>query len=90
MYPLLKENIVFTAYNLATEASSHELHACLYCDVLVDFNPSLQKRVHQRLHNRLTYLGILGLGAQEILARSPDRQCYKPMQAQAPFDRRTA
>lgn len=90
MHPFLKENIVFAAYNLATDASFNEFNAILCRNVLLYFNPQLQKRVHQLFHNSLTHLGILGLGEQETLNLSPYRQCYELMKAQAPLYRRIA
>ncbi|MDX2243696.1 MAG: CheR family methyltransferase [Leptolyngbyaceae cyanobacterium bins.302] len=90
IHPCLKENIVFATYNLVTDASFNEFNLILCRDILSNFNPQLQTRVHQLFHHSLSRFGILGLGKQETLKFSPYRQCYEPLEAQAHFYHRVA
>ena len=86
----LKENIVFSQHNLATDNCFNEFNVIICRNVLIYFNPVLQKRVHQLFYNSLCPFGILGLGRQETLklttfeqhyeALAPDERIYRRLQ----------
>jgi len=63
----LRENIIFSQHNLATDNSFNEFNVILCRNVLIYFNQALQKRAHQLFHDSLCPLGILCLGRQETL-----------------------
>lgn len=73
----LRENIVFSQHNLATDNSFNEFHVILCRNVLIYFDPVLQKRVHQLFYDSLGSFGILGLGRQETLKFSAFEQHYE-------------
>lgn len=75
----LKENIVFSQHNLATDNSFNEFNVILCRNVLIYFNPVLQKRVHELFYNSLCPFGILGLGRQETLKLTPYEQHYEEL-----------
>jgi chemotaxis protein methyltransferase CheR len=78
-HPSLKENIVFSAHNLATDGSFNEFHVILCRNVLIYFQESLQQRVHHLLYESLAPLGVLGLGAKESLHFTPHEDQYEPL-----------
>lgn len=63
----LKENMVFSLHNLATDSSFNEFNVILCRNVLIYFNQSLQDRVHNLLYDSLGMFGVLGLGHQETI-----------------------
>ncbi|PSB24000.1 chemotaxis protein CheR [Stenomitos frigidus ULC18] len=73
----LKENIVFSQHNLATDHSFNEFNVILCRNVLIYFNRTLQQRVHQLFYDSLCSFGILGLGRRESLKLSPYEPCYE-------------
>lgn len=73
----LKENIVFSQHNLATDGSFNEFNAILCRNVLIYFNQSLQERVHKLLYESLSRFGVLGLGRQESLRFTPHECQYQ-------------
>ncbi len=75
--PSLKENILFAQHNLVTDTSFNEFDLILCRNVLIYFNKSLQKHVHELLYSSLSKSGILGLGSKEGLTVSPHRESYK-------------
>lgn len=75
----LKENIVFSQHNLATDRSFNEFNIILCRNVLIYFDPTLQKRVHQLFYDSLCRFGILALGRQESLRLSSHEQSYEPL-----------
>lgn len=75
----LKENIVFSPHNLATDHSFNEFNVILCRNVLIYFNPTLQKRVHQLFYDSLCPFGILGLGRQETLKLTAFEQHYEEL-----------
>lgn len=88
VHSFLKQNIVFATHNLVTDASFNEFNVILCRNVLIYFNAELQTRVHRLFHDSLRSFGILGLGQQETLKFSPDRECYEPVEPQARLYRR--
>ncbi len=76
----LKENIVFSQHNLATDRSFNEFNVIFCRNVLIYFNQSLQERVHQLLYDSLSPFGILGLGHQESLKFTPHEHDYETLE----------
>ncbi len=73
----LKENIVFSQHNLATDSSFNEFNVILCRNVLIYFNRTLQQRVHQLFHASLCSFGVLGLGLRESLKLTAYEECYE-------------
>jgi chemotaxis protein methyltransferase CheR len=84
----LKENIVFSLHNLATDASFNEFNVILCRNVLIYFNQSLQERVHKLLYDSLRMFGMLGLGRRETLKLTPFEYCYEELDADEKLYRR--
>lgn len=65
--PTLKENIVFSSHNLATDGVFNEFHLILCRNVLIYFDDQLTNRVLQLFHDSLAERGYLTLGCKEQL-----------------------
>jgi chemotaxis protein methyltransferase CheR len=76
----LKENMVFSQHNLATDNSFNEFHIILCRNVLIYFNQSLQSRVHHLFYESLVPFGILGLGRQETLKFTPHEKNFEELE----------
>jgi len=63
----LRENVVFSSHNLATDKSFNEFHVVICRNVLIYFNQQLQSRVIGLFHDSLCQFGFLGLGSKESL-----------------------
>ncbi len=86
----LKENIVFSPHNLATDASFNEFNVILCRNVLIYFDQKLQEKVHKLLYESLSRFGVLGLGKQETLIRTPYEQYYEALVSSEKLYRRVA
>lgn len=86
----LRENIVFSPHNLATDASFNEFNVILCRNVLIYFNNQLQAQVHKLLYESLRTFGILGLGHRETLKMTPYEHCYEDLSAANKLYRRIA
>lgn len=75
----LKRNITFSEHNLATDGSFNEFQVVLCRNILSQFNPLLQERVHELIYESLDTFGVLGLGSQESLKYSPREAFYEPL-----------
>ncbi|MDB9510766.1 protein-glutamate O-methyltransferase CheR [Kamptonema animale CS-326] len=84
----LKENIIFSHHNLATDSSFNEFNAIFCRNVLIYFNPSLQQRVHKLLYESLGMFGVLGLGHQETLNFTPYQKHYETIESREKLYRR--
>ncbi|WP_460204975.1 CheR family methyltransferase [Scytonema sp. NUACC21] len=84
----LKENMIFSQHNLATDNSFNEFHVILCRNVLIYFNQSLQKRVHNLFYESLNRHGILGLGRQESLKFTPYENHYEVLETAEKLYRR--
>ncbi|HEY9633104.1 MAG TPA: protein-glutamate O-methyltransferase CheR [Coleofasciculaceae cyanobacterium] len=84
----LKENIIFSQHNLATDGSFNEFNVILCRNVLIYFNQSLQERVHKLLYESLSRFGVLGLGRQESLSFTPHEQHYEVLDKREKLYRR--
>ena len=76
-HPFLTKNVVFAQHNLATDRSFNEFHVILCRNVLIYFNKSLQKKVHELFYESLGRFGILGLGDKETLYYTDIADCYE-------------
>lgn len=65
--PKLKQNIVFSAHNLATDGVFNEFHLILCRNVLIYFDEILTDRVLHLFHDSLAHRGFLTLGSKECL-----------------------
>lgn len=84
----LKENIVFSQHNLATDSSFNEFNVILCRNVLIYFNQLLQERVHKLLYQSLGRFGVLGLGHQESLKFTPHEKHYEELERHEKLYRR--
>ncbi len=85
----LRENIVFSQHNLATDRSFNEFNVILCRNVVIYFNRILQGRVHRLLYESLAEFGILGLGKNENLRFTPHEMDYEDLDSQERLYRRT-
>jgi chemotaxis protein methyltransferase CheR len=84
----LKENIIFSAHNLALEGSFNEFHLILCRNVMIYFTKPLQQRVHKLLYESLAMFGILGIGSKETLQFTAHEQDYEQLEAGSKLYRR--
>lgn len=84
----LRENIIFSQHNLATDGSFNEFNVIFCRNVLIYFNQSLQDRVHQLLYESLNRFGVLGLGRQESIKFTPHEQQYEALNQREKLFRR--
>lgn len=63
----LKQNIVFSAHNLAVDKAFNEFQLIICRNVLIYFNQRLQNRVINLFYESLCPFGFLGLGNKESL-----------------------
>lgn len=84
----LKENIVFSQHNLATDRSFNEFNIILCRNVLIYFDRNLQARVYQLFHDSLCTFGILALGRQESLRLNPYASEYEQIERSEKIYRR--
>jgi chemotaxis protein methyltransferase CheR len=89
-HTFLRENIVFSPHNLVTDASFNQFNVILCRNVLIYFNQYLQDRVHKLLYESLGTFGILGLGKQETLIRTPHELDYEAIDLQEKLYRKVA
>lgn len=75
--PNLIKNVVFAQHNLVTDRSFNEFHVILCRNVLIYFNKSLQKKVHELFYDSLGMFGILGLGDKETISYTDKADYYE-------------
>lgn len=73
----LKQNIVFSAHNLAVDKSFNEFQLIICRNVLIYFNQQLQNKVIQLFYDSLCPFGFLGLGNKESLLFSDKRKQFE-------------
>lgn len=73
----LSKNIIFAQHNLVTDQSFNEFHVILCRNVLIYFDKTLQKKVHQLFYESLGMFGILGLGDKETISYTDKADCYE-------------
>jgi chemotaxis protein methyltransferase CheR len=79
--PSLRERVVFSQHNLASDGPFNEFNVILCRNVMIYFNNSLQDRVHRLFYQSLARLGVLGLGQRESLRFSPHEASYEMVDA---------
>lgn len=84
----LRENIVFSQHNLATDTSFNEFQLILCRNVMIYFDKELQSRVVGLFKDSLCMFGILGLGKQESLRFSEHEASFEVLDAKNKFYRR--
>ena len=80
--PALKANLVFSEHNLVTDGSFNEFHVILCRNVMIYFNKTLQKRVHNLIYESLVMFGIFGVGNKESLRFIPREAAYEELDAE--------
>jgi chemotaxis protein methyltransferase CheR len=73
----LRNNIVFSEHNLATDGSFNEFQVILCRNVMIYFNKELQARVHNLLYDSLSMFGVFGVGNKESLKFTPRETFYE-------------
>lgn len=79
MRPELKENIIFSKHNLATDQSFNEFNVIFCRNVMIYFNDDLQNRVHQLMSDSLCRFGMLILGTKESVDFTSHEAEYKTL-----------
>lgn len=74
---MVRNNILFSSHNLATDAPFNEFQLVSCRNVLIYFEPVLQDRVLTLLYNSLSPLGFLCLGSKETLRFSMLRHKFR-------------
>jgi chemotaxis protein methyltransferase CheR len=75
----LRNNVVFSEHNLATDGSFNEFQVILCRNVMIYFNKDLQARVHNLLYDSLSMFGVFGLGNKESLKFTPRAAFYEQL-----------
>lgn len=73
----LRNNVVFSEHNLATDGSFNEFQVILCRNVMIYFNKDLQARVHNLFYDSLSMFGVFGLGNKESLKFTPRAAFYE-------------
>jgi Methylase of chemotaxis methyl-accepting proteins len=73
----LRQNIVFSAHNLAIDRSFNEFQLILCRNVLIYFNQNLQNKVISLFYESLCMFGFLALGNKESLLFSDKRKYFE-------------
>jgi len=88
--PSLKENIVFSQHNLATDGSFNEFNVIFCRNVMIYFNSSLQERTLRLFHESLVRFGILALGRKESLKFTSYEESFEPLDDREKLYRRVS
>lgn len=73
----LRNNVIFSEHNLATDGSFNEFQVIFCRNVMIYFNKDLQMRVHNLLYDSLSMFGVFGLGNKESLKFTPRAGFYQ-------------
>jgi chemotaxis protein methyltransferase CheR len=76
----LRENITFANHNLVTDGVFSETHLILCRNVLIYFNPVLQRRVLGLFHQSLLHGGFLALGSKESMRHHEFNNKFQEME----------
>lgn len=87
--PSLRDNIIFSQHNLATDSSFNEFHVILCRNVMIYFTRVLQDRVHNLFYDSLSSFGILGLGNKESMQFTPHEMDFEQLEPGVRLFRRT-
>ena len=86
----LRNNVVFSEHNLATDGSFNEFQVILCRNVMIYFNKDLQARVHNLLYDSLSMFGVFGLGNKESLKFTPRAEFYEHLNEKDKLYRKVA
>jgi chemotaxis protein methyltransferase CheR len=81
----LKDQIVFSEHNLATDGSFNEFQVIVCRGVLNNFNQTLRARVDRLIYDSLSRLGVLVLGPADSLRSMPHQACYALLDEEGGF-----
>ena len=73
----LRQNILFSTHNLATDQVFNEFHLITCRNVLIYFDVMLQERVINLFYESLALFGFLCLGTKETILRHPTLENFK-------------
>lgn len=79
----LRENIVFSRHNLASDGPFNTFDVVLCRNVLIYFNEKLAQRAHRLFYDSLFSGGFLGLGSRETIEYTPYESHYEQIDATA-------
>ena len=77
--PSLRENVVFSQHNLASDGPFNEFNVILCRNVMIYFGRALQDRVHDLFVRSLSTFGLLGLGSHESIRFAATERQYEPV-----------
>ncbi len=77
----LRERIVFSDHNLATDTVFGEMHMVICRNVMIYFNQELQDRVVKLFADSLCYRGVLCLGSKESLRFNANAALFEAISA---------
>lgn len=86
----IRRNLIFSQHNLASDGSFNEFQLILCRNVMIYFNPTLRRRVHELLYESLAIFGVLGLGMRETMAGNPLAKRYAVVDESVRLYRRVA
>ncbi len=78
--PSLREHVVFSQHNLASDGPFNEFNVILCRNVMIYFGRALQNRVHDLFARSLSTFGLLGLGSHESIRFAPTEHQYEPVE----------
>ena len=78
--PSLRERVVFSQHNLASDGPFNEFNVILCRNVMIYFGRPLQDRVHDLFSRSLATFGLLGLGSHESLRFGPTERQYEAVE----------
>jgi chemotaxis protein methyltransferase CheR len=84
----LRDGVLFSQHNLATDSSFNEFNVVLCRNVMIYFQKELQNRVHELLYDSLALSGYLGLGHKETLQSTPHENNYLQLECGTKLYRR--
>jgi chemotaxis protein methyltransferase CheR len=88
--PSLRERVVFSQHNLASDGPFNEFNVILCRNVMIYFTRPLQDRVHGLFARSLATFGLLGLGSHESIRFAPNEHRYEPLEPGEKLFRRVA
>jgi len=86
----LKDHLVVSEHNLATDGSFNEFQVILCRNVMIYFNRELQARVHNLLYDSLIMFGVFGLGNKESLKFTPRAAAFERLNEKDKLFRKVA
>ena len=88
--PSLRERVVFSQHNLASDGPFNEFNVILCRNVMIYFTRPLQDRVHELFARSLAMFGLLGLGSHESIRFASSEHRYEPLKPGEKLFRRVA